>query len=266
MTGRIAHLSDLHFGRDRPELVAPLIDVLNGADLDLVVVSGDLTQRARRAQFRSARAFLDQLEPPVLAVPGNHDTPLDNLAVRLLKPWSRFRRYVSRDLEPVHHGEGYVVAGMNTADPHAWQRGRIREASLLKAGRRLDDARKAGDFGVIAMHHPPEHGPDVEKRPMRGAETGLRTLADRGADIVLCGHLHTWRAAPLAASAGLLLVQAGTGLSTRIRGEPNDFNVLTLGPPRAVIERYGARAEDDRYSVLSRTIFEKREGRWSTCR
>ncbi|ETX14332.1 phospodiesterase [Roseivivax halodurans JCM 10272] len=261
----MVHLSDLHFGRDRPELLQPLIDEVNGAGADLVVVSGDLTQRARHEQFRSARAFLDRLTAPVLAIPGNHDTPLDNLAVRLLRPWGRFRKHISRDLEPSHEGEGYLVAGMNTADPQAWQRGRLRWRSLVRAGDRMKAAHASGRLGVLAMHHPPEHMPEDEKSRMRGADPALSALSAQGADIVLCGHLHVWRAMPFRATAGLLLVQAGTGLSTRVRGEPNDLNILRIEGRKVTVERRGA-GEDLRFSTLSRTRFEKVDGRWRTLR
>ncbi|SLN39230.1 phosphodiesterase YaeI [Roseivivax jejudonensis] len=266
MTGRIVHLSDLHFGRDRPELAGPLIETVNAAGADLVVISGDLTQRARTAQFRAARAFIDKLSPPVLCVPGNHDTPLDNLAVRMLRPWGRFRRHIARDLEPFHEGERYVVCGLNTADPKAWQRGRLRWYGLARAGERLRAARASGLLGVVAMHHPPETLPDSGKRGMRGAATGLRALSAEGADVVLCGHLHVWRATPVQAAAGLLLVQAGTGLSSRVRGEPNDFNILTLEPRRVIVERCGAEEGGTRFRTLSRTHFEKCDGRWSARR
>lgn len=266
MTARVAHLSDLHFGRARPELVGPLVDTVNDAGVDLVVVSGDLTQRARRSQFRAARAFLDRLEAPVLAVPGNHDTPLDNLLLRLARPWGRFRRHISRDLEPVHEGPGYLALGLNSADPKAWQRGRLRSGALLRAGRRLEAARAEGRLGLVAMHHPPEHSPGDSKRAMRGALPALDALAARGADIVLCGHLHVWRAMPFRAAAGILLVQAGTGLSTRVRGEPNDLNILTLAGHRVDIERRGAVDGRTRFETLSRTRFEKVDARWRVLR
>ena len=98
---RILHVSDLHFGRDRPELLqAADRRRSTGWRRISVAISGDFTQRARLGQFRAARAFLSMLEPPSIAVPGNHDTPLDNLFVRLLTPWDRYRHYIDRNLEP----------------------------------------------------------------------------------------------------------------------------------------------------------------------
>ena len=91
----IVHLSDIHFGRVDPRLVAPLVDAVRAAAPDLVAVSGDLTQRARRRQFEQARAFLDKLPPPILAVPGNHDVPLFNLPARFLDPFGGYRRHIA---------------------------------------------------------------------------------------------------------------------------------------------------------------------------
>ena len=96
----IVHLSDLHFGRTRPDLLEPLVEAVNGAAPDLVAVSGDLTQRARGRQFREARAFLDRLAAPCLVVPGNHDVPLDHLLLRLFGPWRRYCRLIGSELEP----------------------------------------------------------------------------------------------------------------------------------------------------------------------
>src|SRR6185295_4473790 len=98
----IVHLSDIHFGRVDARLLAPLVRLVREIAPDLVAVSGDLTQRARRRQFQQARAFLDQLPAPQLVVPGNHDVPLFNVAARFADPYGGYRRYISQDLEPVY--------------------------------------------------------------------------------------------------------------------------------------------------------------------
>lgn len=261
---RIVHLSDLHFGRDRPELLEPLVAYVNGLAPDLVLISGDLTQRARNHQFAAARHFMDRLQAQVLAVPGNHDTPLDNLYIRLLKPWRRFRRHIASDLEPCQSGDSHVVTGLNTADPWAWQRGKLRRSSLRRACGFLSRERTGDKIGIVVMHHPPEHDDAAgNKTLMKGAARGLETLRDCGADIVLCGHLHSWRVAPFRAMRSLLLVQAGTGLSTRLRGEPNDLNLLIVQDGRVTIERHGTRDADPDFHVLSRSRFQKRDGVWN---
>ncbi|RDC73965.1 metallophosphoesterase [Rhodovulum sp. 12E13] len=240
MTTRIVHLSDLHFGRDRPELAEPLIAAVGELAPDLVAVSGDLTQRARIGQFRAARAFLERLPAPVLCVPGNHDTPLDNLFVRLLRPFGRYREHISQDLEPRLNVGDVAVVGANTVNPLAWQRGRIGPRTVDRVCAAF---RARGDSGpnVVVLHHPLEHAPGTDKALTRGAGRALAAFGACGAHVVLCGHLHSWRTAAATVARGTLLVQAGTSLSTRVRDEPNDFNLITLDGRAARVDRYTAR-------------------------
>jgi 3',5'-cyclic AMP phosphodiesterase CpdA len=239
---RIVHLSDLHFGRVREGLAEALLERVGALAPDLVVVSGDLTQRARTWQFQAARAFLDRVDAPLLVVPGNHDVPLENLLERFARPFARYRRFIAEDLEPEVHADGVSVVGVNTVNPFAHQSGRFSS----RARRRVCDAFGRTDraaLRIVALHHPLTHGPAVEKRPMRGAEEAVAALAGCGADIVLSGHLHAWDAAPFTQEEGgheTLLIQAGTALSSRLRGEENDFNLLEITPGKVKIERFAA--------------------------
>lgn len=257
---RILHLSDLHFGRERPELLRPLIETVNALAPDLVAISGDLTQRARPGQFRAARTFLAALAPPTICVPGNHDTPLHNPLERLFDPWRRYRRYIGEDLEPSWVGPDAALYGVNTVNPLFWQRGHVRRTALTRLCREM--AAAPGRLNVVMGHHPLEHLPETPKQLTRGAGRALGALADCGADVVLSGHLHTWRAAPFAAFGSLLLVQAGTGLSTRMRAEPNDFNLLTAGPARLEVERFAAEDAAHGFAPIGRSVFRKPRDQW----
>lgn len=261
MTTRIVHLSDLHFGRDRPELAEPLVTVVGELAPDLVAVSGDLTQRARIGQFRAARAFLERLPAPVLCVPGNHDTPLDNLFVRLLRPFGRYREHISHDLEPRLDVGDVAVVGANTVNPLAWQRGRIgpRTVDRVCAAFR---AREGAGPNVVVLHHPLEHAPGTDKALTRGAGRALAAFGACGAHVVLCGHLHSWRTAAATAGRGTLLVQAGTSLSTRVRDEPNDFNLLTLDGRTARVDRYAARDDARGFTHEGAYRFLRRDAGW----
>lgn len=257
---RIVHLSDLHYGRDDPALEAPLLQTIDAINPDLVIVSGDFTQRARKGQFAAARRFLDRIAAPVLAVPGNHDTPLDEPWVRFLWPFARYRRHIARDLEPAFADDVLCVLGINTVNRFAWQRGKFRNRTV----RRVCDAFAGGDrrLKIVVLHHPLEHGPETGKTPMRGARRALRALAGCGADVVLSGHLHMAGAAPFGAAPGLLFVQAGTGLSLRRRGEENSFNLLEAEGAHLTVTRYGADTTG-RFAPTLRQTFRRAPGGWS---
>src|SRR3989440_8090724 len=124
---KIVHLSDLHFGRVDESLVGPLVSAVNEAGPSLVVVSGDVTQRARAAQFREARAFLDRLPRPQVVVPGNHDVPLWDVLARFRSPLEKFRRHVSDDPGPFYEDDEVAGAGVNTARSWTLKYGRINE-------------------------------------------------------------------------------------------------------------------------------------------
>lgn len=231
---RLLHLSDLHFGRTRAGLLRPLIETAWKLKPDVTLISGDLTQRAREWQFEEAANLIAQLPQPVLAVPGNHDIPLDLPISRFLRSFSAYKADISRDLEPLLDLPGVRVVSMNTAWPFAWEHGRVRSRSLARAVQRLRDA-PPGVLRVVMLHHPLVHPPGARKEPMPNGEPAAHALAEAGADLVLSGHLHTWGAAAdmlHEGSRAMLQVSAGTGLSTRLRGEENDFNLIeTLSPP-----------------------------------
>lgn len=262
---RIAHLSDLHFGRDRPELLDPLVEAVNELEPDLAAISGDLTQRARPSQFRAARDFIDRLEAPVLAVPGNHDVPLHNLFLRFLWPWRQYRKWISPDLEPEFHDSEMIVLGVNTVNPMAHQSGwftpraldRVRKAFCNTRGRRAR---------IVVAHHPLEHLPGEKKKLMRGADEAMEELGRLNTDIVLSGHLHSWRADPFAEKPGrnaVLQVHAGTGLSTRLRGQDNDFNLLEIDDGLIDVTRYAAAEGDDSFAMAQTRRFVTRAEGWT---
>ncbi|MAQ44841.1 MAG: phosphodiesterase [Confluentimicrobium sp.] len=262
---RILHLSDVHFGRDRPELLHPLLQQINTLAPDLVALSGDLTQRARSWQFRQARAFLDRIEPPVLVVPGNHDIPLENILQRVVRPYSGYREYISSDLAPIIEDDEIIVIGINTVNHLRWQTGRIKSREVARICERIADA-GPDKTSILVAHHPFTHLDTDTKQLMRGASKAIETLANCGADMVLSGHLHSWRAEPFVSrdrGSGLLQFHAGTGLSNRLRGEQNDFNMLEITPHTVRVTRYVADEGGEDFTLGEDRFYLRKGAGWA---
>lgn len=238
----IAHLSDPHFGRLRHKTADALISCVVSAKPDLVVVSGDLTQRAKSSEFEEARRFLKALPCPQIVVPGNHDVPLYNIFARTLKPLSKYRRYITDDLEPFYSDEEIAVLGINTARSLRFKNGRVNRQQVERTSARMD----ACDIRVtriIVTHHPFDLPPTHKgKRLVGRARMAMESFAKCGVDLVLSGHFHISHTGESATRYKIpghsaLLVQAGTATSSRGRGELNSFNIIRVDSPRLVIKR-----------------------------
>lgn len=258
---RIVHLSDLHFGFHRAALVGPLLDRVNRAGADLVVVTGDVTHRGRRDQYDQAAAFLSRVRAPLLVVPGNHDVPLYNLALRWLAPYAGYRRAIGPDLSPTRRAGGVRVLGMNSVDPLAVQRGRIRRDEVDRLAASLDPLA----VNIVALHHPLEHLPEVSKELSRHAPEALARLERAGAQIVLSGHLHVWATGAMlerTAHRGLLQVQAGTALCGRPSDRQNEFSVLQVDGPLLTVERHVALMDEPSFRPPEHEHFSRQGGIW----
>ena len=265
--GTIVHLSDLHFGRVDTRLVEPLIETVDAVAPDLVAVSGDLTQRARRSQFHQARLFLDRLSFPVLVVPGNHDVPLFNLAARLLDPYGGYRRHIQAELEPVFENDEIVAVGLNSARTVPFHGGgRLNHSQVARAATRLRSAAKRA-VRIVVTHHPfdlPDtHG---DEYLVGRSDMAMRQLAAAGADLFLAGHLHVSHVGHSAhryqiAGHSALVVQAGT-MSTRRRGEPNTINVLRVSTTQIEVERRAWSEVTQSFTMTWHGTFRRTEAGW----
>jgi 3',5'-cyclic AMP phosphodiesterase CpdA len=264
----IIHLSDLHFGALDERLVAPLLQAVNAAAPDLVAISGDLTQRARRRQFAQARAFLDQLRCPTLVVPGNHDIPLFDLVTRFLDPLAGYRRFITDDLAPVFADDEVVVVGLNSTQSRAFRhgKGRLNERQVVRATARLHLA-EPGAIRIVVTHHPFDlpagHG---EHHLIGRANMAMGWLATAGADLFLAGHLHVSHIGHTAerykiAGHSALVVQAGT-MSRRGRGELKSFNLLRIAAPTVAIERHTWDDALHTFVAASAGTFERSDSGW----
>ncbi|HJT87192.1 MAG TPA: metallophosphoesterase family protein, partial [Bryobacteraceae bacterium] len=190
MSRVLLHVSDLHFGRIQPGLPEALREAAARIRPDVVVVSGDLTQRARTSEFQQARAFLEQLPSPRIVVPGNHDVPLHNLYGRFVERLGRFRSYITDDLEPAYVDSEVAVFGINTARSLTWKGGRINPGQIESLHARLC-AVAPEVMRVVVTHHPFEVPPGFHHRELvRSARAAFEKWSSCGADLLLCGHLH----------------------------------------------------------------------------
>jgi 3',5'-cyclic AMP phosphodiesterase CpdA len=184
---KIVHISDLHFGRADPTLVSALISRIHQLQPDIVVVSGDLTQRARPREFKAARIFLDAVTPAKLIVPGNHDIPLENLVDRFLFPFRLYRKYIGQDLNPVHTDDEIAIMGVNTARGFRRAEGKISDRQIDEA-RRFFCSVDRRLIKIVVTHHPFDSpATHSVKKLVRNAERAIVTLGECQADLYLAG-------------------------------------------------------------------------------
>jgi 3',5'-cyclic AMP phosphodiesterase CpdA len=254
----LLHVSDVHFGpKHLPAAAAAVARLVAAARPDAVVVSGDLTQRARPSQFRAARAWIEALRAPVVFTPGNHDVPLWRVWERLFAPFGAWRRWFAPELDRDFTGAGLALVAVNTA--HAWttKHGRVRAADVAAARRRLERA-PAGAARILVAHHPLAGGPELGDEPVsrRGGRL-LAAAAAAGAELVLSGHLHRSFAIPAERElgvAGPLVVHCGTTTSSRGRGEEtgrNSLHWIEVDERRIRVERRLFDAGAERFETVS---------------
>jgi len=246
----IVQISDLHFGRVDERVLEPLAQAVRAARPDLVCVSGDLTQRARRAQFAAAAEYLRGLPMPQIVVPGNHDVPLYDVLRRFLAPLNRFRRYITAEEYPYFEDDEIAVIGLNTARSLTFKGGRINREQVAEVERRFKALPEAVTR-VVVTHHPfdlPEGGDEGDL--VGRATMAMDAFAGCGVDLFLSGHLHHSHASSTASRYQIdgfaaLVMQAGTATSTRSRDEVNAFNVIRVGVTDMQLQtwRWNAKAQ-----------------------
>jgi 3',5'-cyclic AMP phosphodiesterase CpdA len=238
---RIAHVSDLHFGDAHPDAIEPLLETLHELAPDVIAISGDLTQRARRAQFEAAAAFLARLpRVPRIAVPGNHDVPFWDVTRRFLAPLRRFDRHVSAERYPSYEDPELAIVGLNTARSLTFKNGRVNARQLAMLRARLARV-PAGVPRIVVAHHPFALPEDVRaSRRVGRAQAALPLFADMGVDVLLTGHRHvSWNACCKGDSGRTtVVVHAGTATSLRLRGEENSFNEVIVDRDALDVVRY----------------------------
>jgi len=233
----LVQISDPHFGTEQAPVVAALTRLVHQLSPELVVLSGDITQRATRRQFAAAQRFVNELGAVhVLAIPGNHDIPLFDPFARFLHPYANYRRAFGSALEPRFETPDLLVLGVNTTRPARHKHGEISTAQIDAVAAQLQRATPL-QLRVVVTHQPVHV---IRKQDftnlLRGHEAAVRAWSSAGVDIIMGGHIHLPHVRPLRERfldlpRAVWSVQAGTAVSTRIRDNvPNSINVLRCSP------------------------------------
>ena len=233
---RILHGSDLQMGRPfRPRAAKALRQLAFELDPNLIVISGDLTQRAKVQEFQAAWKLLEELpQVPIVVTPGNHDVPLYRFWERLLVPYRSWNRTIPHELDSVTVVPGATVVALNSASPwSAIVGGRLTQAQLRFARQSFDNESTGGIRVLVTHHHFVCKSAGGGGRPIPDAQLILKQIEEMEVDVVLSGHLHRTQVAMSrdvvpGESSGIPLITAGTATSRRGRGEESDINTVNV--------------------------------------
>lgn len=264
----LLQVSDTHFGTEQRSVVEALVRLAQAERPALLVLSGDITQRATVAQFAAARAFVDRLGAArFVAIPGNHDIPIAHLLLRLWAPYRRFQRSFGLALEHEVDQPELLLLALKTTRRYRHVNGELSRAQIDRVAARLARAAPT-QLRVVVTHQPvavPRHE-DAGDRLHRHTEA-VRRWAEAGADLVLGGHIHLPSLLPLHEQLPGLArpiwgLQAGTAVSSRVRHEaPNSVNLLRIGPVEGatgaaargcIVERWDYNGLADRFEPVER--------------
>jgi 3',5'-cyclic AMP phosphodiesterase CpdA len=250
----IAHLSDMHFGRVDERVALKLAEDVEASQPDLLVISGDLTQRARRQEFEEANRFIGRFSCPLLVVPGNHDLPRLNL----LTPWRRslakYRAHIGADLDPFYKDDEIAVAGINTSRKTTFKGGRINSEQVRRACERFQSVSE-NHVRIVVTHHPFEIPSGHSSRDIVGrARAAITEFAKCRIDVFMAGHLHatTFTCSSSRykiAGYSALMVNGGTACSWRTRREMNSWNLLRVSREQISVEQRVWHDEEQRFGA-----------------
>ena len=264
----ILHISDVHFGPPHlPRVAQGVLDFIDRHRPDMVVLSGDLTQRARPEQFRQARAFVDRIPVPALVVPGNHDVPLYRVWERLFDPYGAYKRYFSPELEPVYRDGEMLIVGINTAFGWTIKDGRIKLSRLLEVAEIFEKTSEPVFKVVVAHHHlipPPNFG---SQQVLGNAYEAIDLFSSVGVDLILSGHLHQ---AYIGSSEEfypkgrppVVILHSGTTTSNRGRAgerERNTCNWIRVDQDSLIVSHYRWHHDLGRFAEHSRHWYPRQE-------
>jgi 3',5'-cyclic AMP phosphodiesterase CpdA len=268
---RIAHLSDMHFGTVVPQVAEAVIERIHSLKPDLILVTGDISQRAREVQFREARKFLDQFAPiPMISLPGNHDIPLFNIFTRLFFPYFGYTKYFKGRLDGIYSHNDIEILTLNSTDRFRHVQGAL---DLKQLKEELVAFKADAKLRIVAFHHPMDCKKGVdEKNLLINRAQAIQLFEKYKVDLVLGGHIHD----PITRTTvirypslkrSFVLSVAGTTTSYRTRRfAPNSFNIYDLttdSPVSLKFSRYEF-AENSGFQVAHTELFRRdKAGTWT---
>lgn len=232
---RIIHISDLHFGMHRPELIEPFFADISQLKPDLIMISGDLTQRARAEQYLLFKTFLQRFSMPYVVVPGNHDIPLTNPLSRLIRPFKNYKDYVSAELDAHFTNDVVKVLGVNSATPYRIKDGLLNDETITRIKNYF--SHDSGLVNILFFHHNLNYFNGMH-HPLNNAEELLEYLTESHIHLVCTGHLHYATLKLVAKKQGgqCAIVHAGSLLCQRSKDNKNSFYVIDVEPGACTIE------------------------------
>jgi 3',5'-cyclic AMP phosphodiesterase CpdA len=262
---RLVHLSDLHFGRVDPTLVEPLLEAVKACDPEITAISGDFTQNGTEREFADAAKFIAQLPGRVIAVPGNHDMAFLNPVRRATQRLKLFRAYISNEPEPFYVDDEIAVVGLNTARVTHLRDGRIREWQIRSLEEKMNGLAPEA-VRILVTHHPFDLPAVFTRSDIVGRAARYIRRVVCCIDLMLAGHMHISFAGPTAlrydfGGESAIFIQAGTALSTRVRGEENSFQFIQTSSGAIEVQQFISHGST--FRAGERRLFRKETGSWT---
>ncbi len=214
----IVHVSDLHCGKSgfNSKALELAVEEINELMPDVIVVTGDLTNRGFLHEYELASDYLSRLEcERTIIGTGNHDYRYTGYL--LCKKYFQKPRVLEFD--------GAIIVYLSTARPDR-DEGEVgyRQVQWFK---KIMNKHK-DKFKVVALHHHLVPIPDIglEKNIVTDAGDVIRAITQNDVNLVLCGHRHRPWSLNLNDS---MIINAGTVSSERFRGFfANSYNVIRV--------------------------------------
>ncbi|WP_432695493.1 metallophosphoesterase family protein [Marinobacterium sp. YM272] len=267
---RILHLSDPHFGTIPEPVGQQLESQVHELAPDLIIFSGDITQRSREDEFNQAAEFVGRMpDVPLVAVPGNHDISLHNLVRRFLDPYGRFVDAFGRLPPFAQECNGVQVIALNSAPRWRHINGEINANALRET--LTEYTRIPAKLRIAVFHHPLDCRRMQDRYNIaRGSKRAIPVLSEQGIDLVLGGHIHdtmmrTSEHRYPKIFPRMLMLLAGTCMSSRTRlGAPNSFNLIDLLEENTLqVQRWDLDKVSAAFHPVEQGLFSRDEMGWS---